>query len=107
MGLRGYDERWMVLDTDHCVEGTHQAGFVATLHEAKRRGVKAILRAERLDATVGGGDIPLGNTTRIYRLLKSIAARVFLRSFLASTGGLFSILSGVIQHISRHHCVLL
>jgi hypothetical protein len=134
MGLRGYDERWMVLDTDHCVEGTHQAGFVAALHEAKRRGVQvalsrpcfelwlllhhldegniaafencrqieaalrvaagaysktrlklehyrggavvtAILRAERLDATVGGGDIPTGNTTRFYRLLKSIAAR--------------------------------
>ena len=134
IGLRPYDERWMVLDTDHCVEGTHQAGFVAALHEAKRRGVKialsrpcfelwlllhhldegelgnfescrqieaalrvvagaysktrlnrddykggavvtAILRAERLDATVAGGDIPVGNTTRFYRLLKSIAAR--------------------------------
>ena len=134
MGLRRHDERWMVLDTDHCLSGTHQAAFFAALHEAKRRGVKvalsrpcfelwlllhhteesavgsfetckqitealkilpggysktrlqvehyrggavlrAIFRAERLDAAVGGGDVPAGNATRFYQLLKSIAAK--------------------------------
>jgi hypothetical protein len=29
----------------------------------------------RLDATVAGGEIPSANTTRVYRLLKAIAAK--------------------------------
>jgi hypothetical protein len=32
-------------------------------------------RAERLDATVSGGDIPADNTSRVYRLWKAIAER--------------------------------
>ena len=35
----------------------------------------ACIRAERLDATVAGGEIPNDNTTRVYRLLKAIAAK--------------------------------
>jgi hypothetical protein len=35
----------------------------------------ACIRAERLDATVTGGDIPNGNTTRVYLLWKAIAAK--------------------------------
>lgn len=35
----------------------------------------ACIRAERLDATVAGGDIPSENTTRVYLLLKAIAAK--------------------------------
>jgi hypothetical protein len=33
---------------------------------------EARIRAERLDATVGGGEIPSGNTTRVYKLLRAI-----------------------------------
>ncbi len=33
------------------------------------------MRAERLDATVGGGEIPRENTTRVYRLWNAIAAK--------------------------------
>jgi hypothetical protein len=128
------DELWMLLDTDHCVQGTHVASFVDTLREAKKQGVNfalskpsfelwlllhhveetalgvlpaakdveralrgalggsnktnlkrehyppasvssACLRAERLDSTVTGGDIPSDNTTRVYRLLKAIATK--------------------------------
>jgi hypothetical protein len=32
-------------------------------------------RAERLDATVAGGEIPAGNTSRVYRLWKAIAEK--------------------------------
>jgi hypothetical protein len=128
------DELWMLLDTDHCVQGAHLASFVEALREAKRQRVNvalskpsfelwlllhhveetaldvlptakdveaalratlgeynktnlkkehypppsvfdACVRAERLDATVAGGDIPLANTTRVYRLLKAIVAK--------------------------------
>lgn len=128
------DERWMLLDTDHCAQGTHLASFTAALSEAQRRGVNvalskpcfelwlllhyveetalgplpaakhveealriqlgeynktnlkranyplttvydACIRSERLDGAVEGGDIPNGNTTRVYRLLKAIAAK--------------------------------
>ena len=128
------DELWMLLDTDHCVQGAHLASFVGTLAKARRQGVNvalskpsfdlwlllhhveetalgvlpeardveaalraklgqynktnlkkehypaslvsnACIRAERLDATVGGGDIPNDNTTRVYRLLQAIAAK--------------------------------
>lgn len=128
------DELWMLLDTDHCVRGSHVASFAGTLAEARRQGVNIALsrpsfelwlllhhveesalgilpaardveaalraslgeynktnlkrehypaasvlaacnRAERLDATVTGGEIPNGNTTRVYRLLKAIGAK--------------------------------
>jgi hypothetical protein len=128
------DELWMLLDTDHCVQGAHLARFVDALREAKRQRVNvalskpsfelwlllhhveetalgalpaakdvedalraklgqynktklkpehypltsvcdACIRAERLDATVAGADIPSDNTTRVYRLLKAIVAK--------------------------------
>jgi RloB-like protein len=37
------DELWMLLDTDHCVEGAHLARFVDTLREAKRQRVNVAL----------------------------------------------------------------
>lgn len=37
--------------------------------------VEACYRAERLDAIAGGGDIPRSNTTRVYKLWKSIASK--------------------------------
>lgn len=128
------DERWLVLDTDHYVRGTHLPGFLAALQEAKQKGIRVALskpsfdlwlllhhveettvaeyanadevgaalravlgqydkrklqgaafplesvvaacrRAETLDARVDGGDIPQGNTSRVYRLWKAIAAK--------------------------------
>ena len=41
--LEADDERWMLLDTDHCVQGTHLASFVKALSEAKRQGVHVAL----------------------------------------------------------------
>jgi hypothetical protein len=141
------DELWMLLDTDHCVQGTHVASFVEALKEAKRRRVNvalskpsfelwlllhhveetglgvlttardveealrarlgqynktklkhehyplaavcdACMRAERLDATVTGGDIPLENTTRVYRLWKAIAAKALPLQIPAELRGL-------------------
>jgi hypothetical protein len=37
------DERWILLDTDHCVQGTHLAGFAATLRQANRQRVNVAL----------------------------------------------------------------
>lgn len=37
------DERWMLLDTDHCIRGTHLPGFLAVLREARQKGVKVAL----------------------------------------------------------------
>jgi hypothetical protein len=36
---------------------------------------EACVRAERLDNTVGGGDIPNANTARVYRIWKSVVAK--------------------------------
>lgn len=129
------DERWMLLDTDHCIDVNHVASFIAALSEARRRGVKialskpcfeiwlllhhvneilvsslanaaeteeklratlggqynktnlkpehfpiakvpdAIQRAKQLDTTVGGGDQPDGNTSRVYLLWEAIVAK--------------------------------
>ncbi len=129
------DELWMLLDTDHCVEGSHLKSFIRTISEAKQRGVNVALskpcfefwlllhhlddystlaplsdaysveqllrgtlgqynkknlrqehypftsvfdacgRATNIDAKVGGGDIPDSNTSRVYLLWKSIAAK--------------------------------
>lgn len=141
------DELWMLLDTDHYVQGTHLASFVAALSEAKRQGVNVALskpsfelwlllhhveetglgelptakdveaalrarlgqynktnlrrehyplasvcdacnRAERLDATVAGGDIPLENTTRVYRLWRAVAAKAHPRQLPPELRGL-------------------
>jgi hypothetical protein len=46
------------------------------------------IRAERLDATVAGGDIPNENTTRVYRLLKAIAAKALPQQLPSELRGL-------------------
>jgi hypothetical protein len=128
------DELWMLLDTDHYIQGTHLASFTAALagagqlsvsvalsrpcfelwlllhHEEEAEVVplrsakdvenalrtrlgqynktklkqehfplesvsSACLRAERLDSTVRGGEIPEENTSRVYLLWKAIAAK--------------------------------
>lgn len=37
------DERWLLLDTDHCIEESHFPGFVGALEEAQRQGIKVAL----------------------------------------------------------------
>ena len=37
------DELWMLLDTDHCAQGTHLQGFVTALRDAKQKGVNVAL----------------------------------------------------------------
>lgn len=128
------DECWMVLDTDHLIEGAHLREFTNALRDARNKQVRvalsrpcfelwlllhhvdettvrdlvtcaqvneaikaavgtynktklrsehfepgsaldAIERAESLDASVPGGDIPATTTTRIYQLLNSILER--------------------------------
>jgi len=39
----GDDELWMLLDTDHCIEGTHFSGFITALKDAQRNGVQVAL----------------------------------------------------------------
>jgi len=129
-----YDERWLLLDTDHCIFGTHLASFLRALKDAEDQGVKVALsrpcfevwlllhhveppevsplnnaretenalrkaigeynktnikpehyppdaiaqasdRARALDQIVTGGLIPDSNTTRVYKLLESIAQK--------------------------------
>ena len=48
----------------------------------------ACIRAERLDATVSGGEIPNENTTRVYRLLKAIAAKALPQQLPPEFSGL-------------------
>lgn len=48
----------------------------------------ACIRAERPDATVAGGDIPLANTTRVYRLWKAIAVKAHPRQLPGELQGL-------------------
>ncbi|MGZ4862767.1 MAG: RloB family protein, partial [Halobacteriota archaeon] len=37
------DELWMILDTDHCIKGTHIGSFISTLREAASKGVNVAL----------------------------------------------------------------
>jgi hypothetical protein len=37
------DELWMLLDTDHCAQGTHLGSFVEAIREARRQGVNVAL----------------------------------------------------------------
>jgi hypothetical protein len=37
------DERWMVLDTDHCIEPNHFPSFIQALTEARQAGIKVAL----------------------------------------------------------------
>ena len=48
----------------------------------------ACIRAERLDATVSGGEIPNENTARVYRLLKAIAAKALPQQLPPEFSGL-------------------
>jgi len=143
------DERWLILDTDHCVSSTHLPGFIAAIQDAKQRGVKialskpcfelwlllhhldepevidladaaevetklratlgeynkkklkaehypieklpdAIRRAARLDAMVGGGDIPDANTSRVYLLWQAIIDKALPSQLPAPLTGLKS-----------------
>lgn len=128
------DERWLLLDTDHCTSGTHLEPYLQAIQDARQRGIsiaqsrhcfelwlllhheseenvgalanaeqietalreklgeynktnlkkehyplelvcEAILRAERLDAQVQGGDVPEENTTRVYKLWRAIISK--------------------------------
>jgi RloB-like protein len=130
------DERWMLLDTDHCIKGSHLPTFSQAIQDAKEHNIKVAIsrscfevwlllhhvddleviknlsnapsvekelrkiiggynktrlkikhypltlvvaacqRAARLDETVGSGDIPEGNTSRVYLLWKAIVAKM-------------------------------
>jgi len=37
------DERWMLLDTDHCTTRTHLEGFLGALQEARQKGIRIAL----------------------------------------------------------------
>ena len=43
------DERWLVLDTDHYVRGTHLPSFLAALQEAKQKGIRVALSKPSFD----------------------------------------------------------
>lgn len=34
-----YDEKWLLLDTDHYIRGSHKASFLQAIHDAKQRGI--------------------------------------------------------------------
>lgn len=36
-------ELWMLLDTDHCMAGSHSSGFMSAIKEARQKGVKVAL----------------------------------------------------------------
>ncbi|PPK74604.1 RloB-like protein [Methylobacter tundripaludum] len=129
------DERWMLLDTDHCIKKEHIKSFKRALKDARKQGIKIALsrpcfelwlllhyvdesvvaslknapetdaalsqalgvkydktklkqehyplasvceayrRAEELDEKITGGEIPIGNTSRVYLLWKAILAK--------------------------------
>ena len=126
------DELWMLLDTDHCTEGSHKKTFIQAIKDAKEKNVNIALskpcfelwlllhhvdgntvknlsnatetllrstlgeynkknlkemhyplesvlhactQAEELNQEVGGGDIPDSNTSRVYLLWETIAAK--------------------------------
>ena len=37
------DERWMLLDTDHCTQNNHLPTFLAAIDEARKKGIKTAL----------------------------------------------------------------
>ncbi len=37
------DERWMILDTDHCLKDQHFEGFIKAITDARQRGVQVAL----------------------------------------------------------------
>lgn len=36
---KDYDERWLLLDTDHCIKDDHVKSFIRTLRDATKKGV--------------------------------------------------------------------
>jgi hypothetical protein len=40
---RDEDQRWLLLDTDHCVKDAHQKNFSAALQQAKQAGIEVAL----------------------------------------------------------------
>lgn len=38
-----YDERWLLLDTDHCINDTHVQGFIEAIKEAKQQNIHVAL----------------------------------------------------------------
>jgi hypothetical protein len=36
---KDYDERWILLDTDHCIRGAHVASYIQALKDAENKGV--------------------------------------------------------------------
>lgn len=129
------DERWVILDTDHCIRGNHVEGFLSALQDARQQGIHVALSrpcfevwlalhylddyeeltkmrnarevcemlkrilgrydkrqldtsglsfegvaqawrsSRQLDSSVGGGDIPEGVTSRVYKLWEAIVAK--------------------------------
>lgn len=37
------DERWMLLDTDHCTTGTHLPSFLSAIKDARKKGIRVAL----------------------------------------------------------------
>jgi len=132
--LEEYDERWILLDTDHCIRNEHIEAYTSALKQARDLGINVAIsrscfevwlllhhasiaevsglgaakevetmlrkkigqynktnlksehypltsvieacnRAEELDLTVHGGDVPQSTTSRVYLLWKAIAAK--------------------------------
>jgi len=143
------DERWMILDTDHCLNPDHFSSYEQAISEARRQQIKiaisrpsfeswlllhhapagklagcknadevgealksvlghynktslrdddfpletvpqAYSQALALDATVGGGDKPTANTTRVYKLWRSIIAKAAVSQLPKCLTGLWA-----------------
>lgn len=55
--------------------GSYNKNRLRREHYGEGSALEAILRSERLDTTVRGGDIPQSPTTRVYKLLRAILAK--------------------------------
>lgn len=75
------DERWLLLDTDHCTRDNHFGTFVAALADARRRGIQValskpsfelwLLLHHREEADVGA----LANAGEVERALRTTLGR--------------------------------
>jgi hypothetical protein len=72
-----YDERWMLLDTDHCTEGTHLKGFTKAMSRARKEGIKVALSRPcfelwlLLHCVDEGEVIALPSATKVEQALRS------------------------------------
>jgi hypothetical protein len=133
-GIGEGDEQWLLLDTDHYIEGSHAGTFIQALTEARQKNIRIALSnpcfdfwlllhhltdrteiatisnassvtaklreilgqfnktrlqsehftlakvpmacslARQIDETTGGGDRPLGPTSRVYQLWESLVS---------------------------------